>query len=70
MDNLRLTTHEGLINALIPRAEQEATTKAANMPEQYETRTGAEGKPMNWHFWTEYYHQAMNRMAKQRRLRW
>ena len=63
------TTHEKLINDQIPRAEKEATEKAEKLPE-YEVRKGVDGKKMNWHFWTEYYHQAMNRMAKQRRLRW
>lgn len=57
------------IDRLIPGASREATVRVRELPSRYETRIGVDGEPVQHDFWTEYFHEAMNRRAKEHELR-
>ena len=70
--------HTKTIDTLIPQAELEATKMVADLGEDYETRKRVIGKNKSGEdaftkykhcFFTEFFHEAMNRLTKERGLR-
>jgi hypothetical protein len=57
------------INALIPLAEKEANKRVSELGRKTEERIGVGNQIFNWDFFTEYFHEAMNRMAKEAGIR-
>lgn len=53
------------INALIPIAEREANLKLEGVPKKSEYRVGICGSKYQHCLWTEFFHKAMNRLAKE-----
>ena len=63
-----LTDYQTARNALIATAEREATSKLGPGSKKFGTRPGANGEPFNFCLWTEFFHEAMDRMAKEAKL--
>lgn len=57
-----------LINRLIPLARKEAKRKVRENGREYELREH-KGEPYHHDFWTEYFHEAMDRLTKEQGLR-
>lgn len=57
------------IDMLIPKAEEEANRIATLMGKKSENRPGVDGNPYTYCYFTEFFHKAMNRMAKEKGLR-
>ena len=64
-----MSKYQDDINALISFAEKEATNKVTALGKKNETRIGKGGQKFKWDFWSEYFHDAMNRMAVEQGLR-
>lgn len=61
--------HIKKINALIPLAEKEARQKLKTKQNKTESRIGAYGKLYDHYFYSEFFHNAMNRLAIKAGLR-
>jgi hypothetical protein len=61
-----MTEYEKDIKALIPLACKEAQERSWGMKNVL--RPGKDGD-FKWDFWTEYYHEAMNRLAAEHGVR-
>lgn len=55
--------YEGKINSLIPKAVKEANRKIKDLEEPTVIRRGKDDSQYVHHFWSEFFHQAMNRLA-------
>jgi hypothetical protein len=64
-----MKNHIDSINALIPKADAEARRKVLRTGRVNEKRVGVDGISCSWDFFTEYFHEAMNRMTAQEGLR-
>jgi hypothetical protein len=58
-----LTKYEQDINSLIPIAEKEAKAKAKEFGKLNELKPGVDGRTYFHCFFSEFFHQAMNRLA-------
>ena len=63
-----LSDYEKSINALIQAAAAQADRMIA-AGRKTETRRGVNGEKFTWCFWSEFYHLAMNQMARDAGLR-
>lgn len=62
--------YEKQINKLIPAAVKDANESVRGIGKQSEMRTSVDGRWLRVHcFFTEYFHKAMNRMAREAGLR-
>ena len=61
--------HEDAINSLIPIAEIEADRKIKRLKSPFRSMKGKDESVFNYSYWTQYFHQAMNRMTKEEGLR-
>lgn len=62
--------HQESINAFIPIAESRALEKIKkDYGIKYEHRTGTDGNPHNWSFFTEYFHREMDALTTKAGLR-
>jgi hypothetical protein len=52
-------------NALIPAAEKEAREKVKALGRQWEMRPGSGGSAYRHSFLNEFFHKAMNRLARE-----
>lgn len=66
---MKNTNHISKINALIPLTETEAKRKVKEFGKVNELRDGALKSKYNHDFKTEFFHQAMNRLAVEAGLR-
>lgn len=57
------------INSLIPRAEKMARKKVDRTGKGYESRIGVDGREYRHCFWSQYFHEAMNKLTKQHGVR-
>lgn len=62
-------TRVAKINALIPRAEKEARAKVIEIGKTSEIRIAKDGTSYKFDFFSMYFHRAMNRLAKENKLR-
>ena len=62
-------SHEREVDSLIPKAIKAADRKLKKLPNKHEKRTGSDGTPYKHCFWTEFYHEAMNRLTRKAGLR-
>jgi hypothetical protein len=51
------------INELILIAEKEAKAKVASLGKAFEIRPGKDKKPWKYDFFTQFFHEAMDRMT-------
>jgi len=58
------------INKLIPEAVIITDLKMKKRKgRNFDTRIGKEGRPMRWCYWTQYFHESMNQLAYDAKLR-
>jgi len=57
------------IDDLIPEANKIALAQEKKHGKTYKTAMGVDGRPMKWHYYTQYFHEAMNKMAFERGIR-
>ena len=57
------------IDALVPFAEAEAQKRVKEYGKEVEERIGKDGKPFNWDFFTQFFHEEINRMCREKGLR-
>jgi hypothetical protein len=65
----KMTRYQKDINALISFAEREAIAKVKRLGKKNELRPGKDGNDFRWDFQSEYFHDAINRMAREQGLR-
>ena len=61
--------HNAAINSLIPKALKEAARKVKKSGKVFERRPATNGLEYIHYFEAQYYHRAMNRMAKKEGIR-
>jgi len=54
--------YEKARNALIPLAEASATQRVKAFGEKWDLRHGADGKMVKWDYWTQFFHEEMNKL--------
>ena len=64
-----LNDYEKSVNALIPEAVKKADAKVKKWGEATESRMGVDGAKCTWSFWTQFFHEEMNRLAHKAGLR-
>ena len=57
------------IDALVPFAEAEALKRVKEYGRKTEERVGVDGKLFKWDFFTEFFHEEINKLCKAERLR-
>ena len=57
------------IDALVPFAEAEALKRVKEFGKKTEERIGIDGKPFKWDYFTQFFHEEMNRMCREKGLR-
>jgi len=57
------------IDALVPFAEAEALKRVKEFGKKTEERIGKDGKPFKWDYFTQFFHEEMNRMCREKGLR-
>ena len=57
------------VDALVDFAEKAAQERVKKLGKETEERIGKDGKPFNWDFFTEFFHEEMDRMCKEMGLR-
>ena len=57
------------IDALVPFAEAEALKRVKEFGKKTEERIGVSGKPYKWDFLTQFFHEEMDRMCREKELR-
>lgn len=62
-------TYEQQINALIPEASKLADVRTKALPYKTEWRTGLGSILYNWDYWTQFFHEEMNKLAREAGLR-
>ena len=56
------------VDELIPLAEKAANDRIKGR-KKMAVVAGVDGMPYKWDYWTQYFHEEMNRLADERRLR-
>lgn len=64
-----MSLYTSAIDRLIPGASREATIRVRETGKKSEIRTGVDGNPVVHDFWSQYFHEAMNRRAAEHGLR-
>ena len=64
-----MKTYRDKIDALVPFAERAALKRVKEYGKEVEERIGKDGKPFNWNFFTEFFHEEMDRMCREKELR-
>jgi len=57
------------IDALVPFAEAEAQKRVKKLGKEIEERIGKDGKPFKWCFFTQFFHEEINKLCKAEGLR-
>ena len=57
------------IDALVPFAEAEAQKRVREFGKKTEERIGKDGKLLKWCFFTQFFHEEMNRMCRKKEIR-
>ncbi len=63
------TDYESAINRLIGLAEKNTKVRLKKYPRETEQRKTLAGLPWAWSFWTEIFHEEMNRLTRESGLR-
>lgn len=62
--------YELRINSLIPLAEKEAKEKVEKLGVKTKSVAGKNGEIFEYDYWTEFFHEAMNRLSIEAKLRY
>ena len=57
------------VDALVDFAEKAAQERVKKLGRETEERIGVSGKPYKWDFLTQFFHEEMNRMCREKELR-
>jgi len=57
------------VDALVPFAERAALKRVKKLGKETEERIGVSGKPYIWDFLTQFFHEEMNRMCREKEIR-
>ena len=61
--------YKDTVDALVDFAEKAAQERVKKLGKETEERIGKDGKPFNWDFFTEFFHEEMDRMCREKELR-
>jgi len=61
--------YESAVNRLIRLAEKNTKVRLRKYPRETEERKTLAGLPWYWSFWTEIFHEEMNRLTRESGLR-
>jgi len=64
-----MKTYKDKVDALVDFAEKAAQKRVKKLGKETEERIGKDGKPFNWDFFTEFFHEEMNMMCREKELR-
>ena len=64
-----MKTYKDKVDALVDFAEKAAQKRVKKLGKETEERIGKDGKPFNWDFFTEFFHEEMNMMYREKELR-
>ena len=64
-----MKTYKDKVDALVPFAEAEALKRVKELGKETEERIGVSGKPYKWDFLTQFFHEEMDRMCREKELR-
>ena len=64
-----MKTYKDKVDALVDFAEKAAQERVKKLGKKTEERIGKDGKPFNWDFFTEFFHEEMDRMCREKELR-
>ena len=64
-----MKTYKDKVDALVDFAEKAAQERVKKLGRETEERIGKDGKLFKWCFFTQFFHEEMNRMCREKELR-